>query len=115
VKLEIQNDEFVRTLQSKVIKPMLDFQENHNKRVEALLRKMFSIKYTKDPKTGAAVPLKMEFTKSYLSGGIDSVNTIGKEARALLLDYYQKSEGYYILGVKLFEQYNSRTYWSAVA
>lgn len=91
---------FARDLQNKVIKPLLDLQQAQNRKVEAILKKMFVVKYDKDKKT----PMRLEWVPSYLKGGNDSVNKIAKEARDLLVDYYKKAEAYYILGVQMFEE-----------
>jgi hypothetical protein len=46
----------------------------------------------------------MTFSKELTTGGLSSVNAFGREASRLLLEYYKKSEAYYISGVLLLER-----------
>jgi hypothetical protein len=87
-----------RDLLTKVINPMLRFQENHTDLVNSMLKRMFTV--TNDPKEG----VKMTFSKELTTGGLSSVNAFGREASRLLLEYYKKSEAYYISGVLLLER-----------
>lgn len=87
-----------RDLLTKVINPMLRFQENHTDLVNSMLKRMFTV--TNDPKEG----IKMTFSKELTTGGLSSVNAFGREASRLLLEYYKKSEAYYISGVLLLER-----------
>lgn len=86
--------EFLATLQSQCISPMLDFQMKHTQKVNKLLMKMFKIETQPQP------ALKLQ--PSIKSGGKDAINAIGVEAHDLLMDYYLKSEAFYIRGVTLF-------------
>ncbi len=88
-------------IQKECIKPMLDFQLDHTKKVNTLLMKMFKIeKLTEKNKS----QIKLRLQPSIKSMGKDGVNKIGTEAHDLLLNYYLKSEAFYIRGVYIFEQ-----------
>lgn len=86
--------ELLVTLQKDCVAPMLEFQKQHTKKVNKLLMKMFKIEKT---------PLALKLQPSIKSGGIDAINKIGIEAHDLLMDYYLKSEAFYIRGVTLFQ------------
>lgn len=100
--LQRVDDMVRRDLLTNVINPMLRFQENHTDLVNKMLKRMFTV--STDPKEG----VKMTFSKELTSGGIASVNAFGREASRLLLDYYKKSEAYYINGVILLEKNKKR-------
>jgi hypothetical protein len=88
-------------IQKECIKPMLDFQLEHTKKVNTLLMKMFKIeKLTEKNKS----QIKLRLQPSIKTMGKDGVNKIGAEAHDLLLNYYLKSEALYIRGVYIFEQ-----------
>ena len=88
-------------IQTECIKPMLDFQLDHTKKVNTLLMKMFKIEKASD-KNKTQVKLRLQ--PSFKAEGKDGVNKIGAEAHDLLLNYYLKSEAFYIRGVYIFEQ-----------
>jgi len=85
--------DFMASLQTQCIGPMLDFQKQHTQKVNKLLMKMFKIEKS---------PLSLKLQPSIKSGGKDAINAIGVEAHDLLMDYYLKSEAFYIRGVSLF-------------
>lgn len=97
VNLYVRDDNLRRQIQNDVVRPMLQFQQDHTERVNKLLKRMFEVKQTKDGK------LSMTFTKELKSGGIESVNKFAREARDMLLKYYLKSEAYFIRGTLLLE------------
>jgi hypothetical protein len=45
-----------------------------------------------------------KFSTAIVNGGRQAVNDFGRRARAMLLDYYLKSEAFYIKGVIEFEK-----------
>ena len=94
--LRIKEDNFKRQIQNEIIKPMLDFQTQHAARVNALLKEMIQLT------PGGAREFK--FSPAITKGGRTAINDFGKRARAMLLDYYLKSEAYYIKGVVMLEQ-----------
>jgi len=76
---------------------MLAFQQEHNERTNRLLMRMFVLNLS--PREGEKLVLSSE-----LEGrGLNSVNDFCKEARDLLLNYYLKSEAFYIQGTILLE------------
>jgi hypothetical protein len=87
---------FVEVIRKEAVKPLLALQEAHTVKVNTLLQKMFNIVVTSE---GLTLKMQPAFKK-----GIAAVNEFGREARALLLDYYLKSEALYIHGTMLFEQ-----------
>ena len=48
--------------------------------------------------------VKLRLQPSVKQGGKDGINVIGSEAHDLLLNYYLKSEAFYIRGIYMFEQ-----------
>lgn len=98
VVLRIKEDNFRRRIQSEIIKPMLDFQSQHAARANALLKEMIQLK----PDGG------FKFTPAITKGGRAAVNDFGRRARSMLLDYYLKSEAFYIKGVVMFEQNSTK-------
>lgn len=86
--------EFLATLQKECVGPMLEFQKQHTQKVNKLLMKMFKIE---------KAPLALKLQPAIKSGGKDAINKIGVEAHDLLMDYYLKSEAFYIRGVTLFQ------------
>ena len=95
--LELRDDNFRREIQNTIIRPMLNLQESHTAKVNALLKKMFDVKVDKSGNSS------MSFTKALRGGGREAVNNFGREAHDLLLDYYLKSEAWFIKGVLLIE------------
>jgi hypothetical protein len=91
--LQITKKEFVKKLQAEVIGPMLQFQEEHTKKVNELLKKMFLVDGKGD----------LRFQPALRNGGKAAVTEFSRMAAALLLNYYLKSEAYYIKGVLMFE------------
>jgi len=91
IKGDKSGKEFLAKLQSQCVKPMLDFQSQHTIKVNKLLMKMFKIENN-----------ILRLQPSVKAGGKDAINKIGIEAHDLLLDYYLKSEAFYIRGVSLF-------------
>jgi len=97
--LRLKNDkagkELFAAIQSQCIKPMLDFQAAHTINVNKLLMKMFIIENTKES------GVKLRLQPAIRAGGRDGINAIGREAHDLLLNYYLKSEAFYIRGIDL--------------
>ena len=79
-----------------VIAQLLFFQDQHNQKVNALLKKMFIIKNK-----------ELIFTDALKKGGIDGVNVFAREARELLRQYYLKSEALFTMGVLAFDDYQN--------
>jgi hypothetical protein len=96
--LEFRDDTLRRQIQNEVILPMLQFQEAHTAKVNALLKQMFEVKLDAQKKP------TMKFSSALRSGGRVAVNEFGRKAHDLLLDYYLKSEAYFIKGVLLLER-----------
>jgi hypothetical protein len=92
-EIQINDKAFRNALENDVIKPMLAFQAEHTKKVNALLLKMFDVR--------ADV---LRFQPYIRQGGKEAILQLAREAHALLLDYYLKSEAYYIKGVLMFEK-----------
>ena len=88
-------------IKKNCIEPMLAFQLEHTKKVNKLLMKMFKIEKVV---TKNNPQIKLRLQPSIKAAGKDGVNQIGVEAHDLLLDYYIKSEGFYIRGVYLFNE-----------
>ena len=103
--LKIRQDkpgkELLANLQAQCIKPMLDFQESHTIQVNKLLMKMFKIETTQ--KNGRP-QTSLRLQPAIKAAGIAGINAIGVEAHDLLLNYYLKSEAFYIRGIYLMEQ-----------
>lgn len=100
IKGDKAGKELLATLQKDCVGPMLEFQMQHTQKVNKLLMKMFKIEKT---------PLALKLQPSIKSGGKDAINAIGVEAHDLLMEYYLKSEAFYIRGVTLFQN-NSNAY-----
>jgi hypothetical protein len=94
VLLRIKEDNFRRRIQSEIVKPMLDFQKQHSDRVNVLLKEMIQLKADGG----------FKFSTAITKGGRAAVNDFGRRARAMLLEYYLKSEAFYIKGVVMLEQ-----------
>lgn len=92
----IKEDNFRRRIEMEIIRPMLDFQTQHAARVNALLKEMIQLT--------PGGQREFKFTPAILKGGRQAVNDFGRRARAMLLDYYLKSEAFYIKGVVMLEQ-----------
>ena len=92
ILLQINDKKLKETLMSQCVKPMIDFQEKHTKAVNDLLKEMFLVKNG-----------ELRFSPALRSGGKKGVNIFGKRAANLLLQYYIKSEAYFIRGVLLLE------------
>ena len=90
----IKEDNIRRKIQIEIIQPMLALQDQHALRVNSLLKEMIQLK----PDGG------FKFSPAIVSGGRQAVNDFGSRARAMLLDYYMKSEAFYIKGVIEFEK-----------
>jgi hypothetical protein len=101
--LEFRDDTLRRQMQNDVIRPMLQFQEEHTRAVNTLLKRMFEVKIDRQGKP------TMKFTNVLRSGGREAVNNFGREAHDLLLNYYLKSEAYFIKGVLLLERNPTKT------
>jgi len=95
-KTLLLDPKFVELLRKESVNRLLSLQEAHTVKVNTLLQKMFNIIITSE---GLTLKMQPAFKK-----GIAAVNEFGREARALLLDYYLKSEALYIHGTMLFEQ-----------
>jgi hypothetical protein len=98
--IEINDKTFVANLHRNVVGQMLAFQEEHTKRVNTLLSRMFEIR-TKIV-NGKKVVESMKLTAEVKNGGRAAIDAIGREARALLKDYYWKSEAYFFKGMLMF-------------
>jgi hypothetical protein len=94
---------FLAKLRAEVITPMLKFQEAHTAQVNTLLAQMFKI----ETKAGVT---RLRLTDAIKSKGKDGINAFGIKAHRLLREYYRKSEAYYMLGVRMFE--NNKGVWS---
>ena len=93
--LEIRDLRIVKELMEKVVNPMLKFQQEHTKAVNEFFKKMFD--FNQKEKT-------LAFSEALRKGGRESVNEFCAKARSLLLNYYVKSEAYYIQGVVILEK-----------
>jgi hypothetical protein len=67
--------------------------------------KMFKIDIGKDKQ-----PI-LRLQPAVRSKGRDGINAIGREAHALLVQYYRKSEAYFIKGVLMFKE--NKAVWTA--
>lgn len=105
--IEINDKKFVADLHRNVISQMLAFQEQHAKRVNTLLSRMFEIR-TKT-QNGKKVVESMKLTAEIKNGGRAAIDAIGREARALLKDYYWKSEAYFFKGILMFMDTQGKT------
>jgi hypothetical protein len=94
--------EFLTALQTQVIGPMLAFQEEHTKKVNTLLMKIFKVETVNLP--GAKPEINLKITDAVKSKGTQGINEMGKEAHKLLREYYRKSEAFYMKGVLMFEK-----------
>ena len=93
VLLQINDKKLKDALITQCITPMIAFQEKHTKDVNALLGQMFIVKDG-----------DLRFTPALRNGGKSGVNAFGKRAASLLLQYYLKSEAYFIRGILLIEE-----------
>ena len=103
VLLQINNSKLRDALLTKCVNPMIAFQEEHTKAVNNLLKEMFEVK-------GG----QLRFTPALRSNGRAGVNAFGKRAAKLLLNYYIRSEAYFIDGVLLFENKENQQYFTRV-
>jgi hypothetical protein len=94
--------EFLAALQGQVIGPMLAFQEEHTKKVNALLMKIFKVETLTS--AGGKPEINLKITDAVKSKGTQGINAMGKEAHKLLREYYRKSEAFYMKGVLMFEK-----------
>lgn len=99
LKSDKAGQELLSKLQTTCIKSMLDFQASHTVAVNKLLMKMFIIETTKGKDTAPEVRLRLQ--PAIKAAGKDGINAIGREAQDLLLNYYLKSEAFYIRGISL--------------
>lgn len=93
IKQDKVGKEFLALLKKECVDTMLDFQKQHTIKVNKLLMKMFKIEKN---------PPSLKLQPAIKAGGKDAINAIGVEAHNLLMDYYLKSEAFYIRGVTLF-------------
>jgi len=91
------------------IRKMLEFQNAHNERANRLLMRMFVLDL--NTREGEKLVLSRELEER----GLNSVNDFCKEARELLLDYYLKSEAFYISGIIILENNKERLSSDALA
>jgi hypothetical protein len=91
--LAIKDTKLVNLLQKDIIMPMLKLQEEHTKSVNAFFKKMFEFKNG-----------EFRFSGQLREGGNEAVRNLGSEAASLLLNYYLKSEAFYIKGTRIIEQ-----------
>lgn len=110
LKTDKAGKELFAAIQSQCIKPMLDFQASHTIEVNKLLMKMFKIESISGKNKVPEVKLRLQ--PSIKAGGRDGINAIGREAHDLLLNYYLKSEAFYIRGIYLMN--NSPTAFDSV-
>jgi hypothetical protein len=101
IERDQKGNEFLNSLQSQVIQPMLAFQEQHTQKVNMLLMKMFKVETTT---IGGRPEVNLKLTDLVKSRGAEGINTMGKEAHRLLREYYRKSEAFYMKGVLMFEK-----------
>jgi hypothetical protein len=101
IERDQKGNEFLNNLQSQVIQPMLNFQEQHTKKVNALLMQMFRVETV--VVDGKPV-VNLKLMDAVKSRGTEGVNMMGKEAHRLLREYYRKSEAFYMKGVLMFEK-----------
>jgi hypothetical protein len=83
-----EKDDFRKAFLKTYVMPMLQFQNEHNVKVLALLKKMFDIEQG-----------TLKFSKEIVKGGLPAITAIGREAFQLLSSYYSKSEAFYMKGV----------------
>lgn len=96
--LEFKDTTFVEKLKAEVIKPMLDFQLQHTKATNEFLSRMFKVTFDKNKK-----PTGIRLVDEIKKGGREVLNNFGREANRLLLNYYLKSEAYFMKGILLIE------------
>jgi hypothetical protein len=92
-RITLKNMDIYTKVFNGAVKPLLDIQEKHNGQVNALFKQMFVIKGN-----------SIQFSSVLTSGSIAALNEIGKKAHDLLLNYYLRSEAYYIRGVVILEE-----------
>ena len=81
-------------LLEKVVNPMLQYQEGHTIRVNTFLKQMFDILPNGD----------IKFSQNLEAGGRQAVDYYAAVARNMLIDYYSKSEAFFIRGTMIIEQ-----------
>jgi hypothetical protein len=97
----LRNESFRKTIFTNIILPMLKFQEEHNEKVKNILKKLFEIEEG-----------SLHFSKDIVKGGLQAINEVAHEAFQLLVNYYLKSEAYYIRGILLFENNRGKDFFS---
>jgi hypothetical protein len=97
--MELRDPKLVQKLAKEVVMPMLKFQEEHTKVVNQFFNKMFDFK-----KVDERGNKSMGFSEALRKGGRESVNEFCAQARRILLNYYLKSEAYYVQGVVILER-----------
>ena len=93
--LKITNRELIRQMRTYA-RRMIDYQIQHTANVVKVLSKLFLIPV----KTGMSLQIHPNVAKM----GIQEVNKIGEEARALLIEYYSQCEGQYRQAVEIMGQ-----------
>jgi hypothetical protein len=67
--------------------------------IKFLTTRLFKIQVKKDPKTGITGRM-IDINPTILQKGVEELNTISREARNLLINYYKGCEDLYQLGAK---------------
>ena len=104
IMLQFKDEKIRKKIYDEVIMKMIKLQEEHTKRVNILLNRMFKIKI--DPRDGKPT---MQFGDELKVAGKQSVNKFCEEVRNVLLNYYLASEYLYIYGVNMIKNNPSAT------
>jgi hypothetical protein len=101
VTITFLNQEFRKKFQSDIVMPMLKFQEEHNKKVEEILKRLFTMKDG-----------QLKFSTIISKQGISAINEIAHEAFKVLTNYYIKSEAYYLKGIITLQNNRGKDYFT---
>jgi len=104
IMLQFKDERIRKKIFDEVIMKMIKLQEEHTKRVNILLNRMFKIKI--DPRDGKPT---MQFGDELKVAGKQSINKFCEEVRNVLLNYYLASEYLYIYGVNMIKNNPSAT------
>lgn len=96
-KLSRQRAQLIGQLQ-KITQQLFKLQDSYNKAALIILKTLFM-------NSAKEFRIRPEVYK----GGIPYVNKVAEKARALLLDYYRKSEAYYVMGIKVITEAQRQT------
>ncbi len=94
------NDAFRKKFQSDIVMPMLKFQEEHNKKVEEILKRLFTMKDG-----------QLKFSSAISKQGISAINEIAHEAFKVLTNYYIRSEAFYLKGILTLQNNRGKDYF----